>query len=355
MRIKWFFLCLSLIMLNCKEKNVTLYVGTYTNGESEGIYQFQFNTETGELNNKLLAAKTDNPSFISYSPNKQFMYAVGEGSTGTVASFKVNKNGTLQLLNKVNSNGSAPCHISINPKGNKAVVSNYMSGNVSLYNINNDGTLNNAYQIFDYSSTGRVSHAHSAQFFKDKLYVSDLGINSVYEYKLNNNKANYELISSSIVNLKEKAGPRHFSISKDGQFLYIINEYASTISAVKKVKDKYKLVNNYSTLSESFNGTNSCADVHLSQDEKYLYGSNRGENTIVVFNRNKNDGSLRKIQTISTEGDWPRNFNIDPTGKFLLVANQKSNNISVYNIDSASGELSFLHSSNIPTPVCLEF
>jgi len=355
MKYNWFFLCLSLILINCKEKNVSLYVGTYTKGDSEGIYQFQFNTETGELNNKLLAATTENPSFISYSPNKQFMYAVGEGSTGTVTSFKVNKNGTLQLLNKVNSNGGAPCHISINPKGNKAVVSNYMGGNVSLYSINNDGTLNDAYQVFDYSSTGRVSHAHSAQFFKDKLFVSDLGINSVYEYKLNSNKASYELISSSIVDFTEKAGPRHFSMSKDGQFIYIINEYASTISAVKKVKNKYKLINNYSTLSESFDDNNSCADVHLSQDEQYLYGSNRGENTIVVFKRNTIDGSLIKIQTISTEGDWPRNFKIDPTGKFLLVANQKSNDIGVFKIDSTSGELSFLHSSNIPTPVCLEF
>jgi 6-phosphogluconolactonase len=151
------------------------------------------------------------------------------------------------------------------------------------------------------------------------------------------------------------AGPRHFKISKDGMFIYVINELNSTVSVLKKDKNNYKNIQNISTLSNDFTGHNQCADIHISKDENFIYGSNRGENSIVVFKRNKKDGTLQKIQNISVSGDWPRNFTIAPNGKFLLVANQRSKNISVYKVHKKTGELTFLHSKKVPTPFCLLF
>ena len=195
-----------------------MYVGTYTNGDSKGIYKLQFNTTTGELSDKQLAVAIENPSFISFSPNKKFIYAVGEGSSGLVTAFNVKADGKLEFINNVSSEGNGPCHVSINTSGNKAVVSNYGGGIMALYNINKDGSLNKADQIFDYNLPEKVSHAHSAQFFKDNLFVADLGINAVYQYKLNTDTNTYTLISSSIVDIPEKSGPRHFALNKRWAF-----------------------------------------------------------------------------------------------------------------------------------------
>ncbi len=355
MNFKLFFLCLMVSLFYCKAQNIPLYIGTYTDGSSKGIYQAKFNSQTGELSNFQLAAETQDPSYIAYSPNKKFIYAVGEGGTGTVSAFKVKENETLEFLNTVPSNGGAPCHISINPAGDKAVVSNYVGGNVSLYEIKADGTLKPAFQVFEYNTKDKASHAHSAQFFNSSLFVSDLGMDAIYLYTLNNDNKTYDLVSSSSVSIQEKAGPRHFVITKDGQFIYNINEYASTVTASKKEISGFFLIDNYSTLSKDYKKANSCADIHLSKNENFLYGSNRGENTIVVFKRNSVDGTLTQIQNIDVEGEWPRNFTIDPTGKFLLVANQHSNNISIFKINPESGILSYLSSAKTPSPVCLLF
>jgi 6-phosphogluconolactonase len=150
-------------------------------------------------------------------------------------------------------------------------------------------------------------------------------------------------------------GPRHFAITRNGQFIYIINEYGGSITSVKRKFNSFEQIDFDSTLDESFRGRNSCADIHLSKDERFLYGSNRGENSIVVFKRNKLDGTIEKIQTTPVHGDWPRNFTLDPTGKFLLVANQKSNNISVFSINLSTGKLTFLNQVTLPSPVCLLF
>ncbi|MCF7567486.1 lactonase family protein [Sabulilitoribacter arenilitoris] len=351
MKFKIYLILISMSLFSCTTQNSILYVGTYTNGDSEGIYSFQFNTETGELSNKQLAASTDNPSFITFSEDRKYLYAVGEGKTGAVSAFKVGNENNLELINTADSNGGAPCHISINK--NRAVVSNYSGGTVSIYSINSDGSLNEASQVFNHNSDSIASHAHSAQFYKDQLYVSDLGRNGVYNYKLENDA--YKLVDSSILNMTEKAGPRHFSLTKGGQFIYIINEYANTITSGKKAAGGFELLQNISTLADDFKAKSYCADIHLSDDERFLYGSNRGENSIAVFKRNTNSGKLEKIQNISVHGDWPRNFTIDPSGKFLLVANQKSSNISVFKIKKETGKLSFLHDIKTDTPVCLLF
>ncbi|MFI1773017.1 lactonase family protein [Thalassobellus citreus] len=344
---------ISLHYCNANAQNTPLYVGTYTDGYSEGIYKLDFNQNTGELSNLQLAVSTQNPSFITYSRNKKFIYGVSESLGGSVSSFKIRENGHLKFLNKVSSNGKGPCHISINKQGNKAVVSNYSGGSASIYSIARDGKLNDATQIFNYNTDDKVSHAHSAQFFRNELYIADLGINALYQYKLKDNT--YKLTLPTVVEMVENPGPRHFTITKNGQYIYIINEYGSSVTSVKRTETGFKQIDYDSTLDEAYEGYNSCADIHLSRNELYLYGSNRGENSIVVFKRNKLDGTIEKIQTVPIHGDWPRNFTLDPSGKFLLVANKKSHNISVFRINASTGKLSFLNDVKVPRPVCLLF
>tara|TARA_R110000868_G_scaffold396464_4_gene668656 strand:+ start:198 stop:1265 length:1068 start_codon:yes stop_codon:yes gene_type:complete len=355
MKFKLLYVGVFTILINysCIAQIVPLYVGTYTNGDSEGIYQLQFNTETGELSNQKLAINIDNPSFLTYSADRKYLYSTNETDNGFLSSYKINDDGSLALLTRVSSQGKGPCHISINEDGTKVAVSNYGGGTISIYPVNTNGSLSEVSQVFNHNTENEKSHVHSAQFFKDDLFVSDLGRNAVYQYKLKNN--NYKLKSPAIVKTEGNPGPRHFSITNNGEFIYIINEYGSSITSVKKTADGFEKIDHDSTLNDSYKGNNSCADIHLSKDERFLYGSNRGENSIAVFKRVINTGKIEKIQNMSVHGDWPRNFALDPAGKFLLVANKKSNNIAVFSIDNTSGKLSFLHEVKAPEPVCLLF
>lgn len=333
-------------------QNIPLYVGTYTNGESEGIYHYDFDTLTGKLTNKRLAVTAVNPSFITFSKNKKFIYTVSESDIGSlVFSYSVNKNGTLDFLNKVSSNGKGPCHVQLNGDGNIMAVSNYGGGTFALYKIEKNGSILDAFQVFNHNVPGVKSHAHSAKFFRNDLFVADLGRNFLAQYTV---KDDFYSATKKYM-MAKKAGPRHFVITKKGNFIYVINELNATITALKRNYDTYTEIQTIRTTRDDYKGMNSCADIHLSNDENYLYGSNRGENTIVVYKRNKGTGEIKKIQSIAVEGDWPRNFTLAPNGNFLLVANKKSNNISVYKVAKNSGELTYLYSEKTPAPVCLLF
>ncbi len=171
MTLKLSFLALSLMLLSCNNQTIPVYVGTYTNQNSEGIYKFMFNTKTGDLSDLQLVAKTENPSFIAFSPNKAYLYAVNEAENGTVAAFKVEDDGSLTFINQEKSFGGAPCHVSVNQAGTKVVASNYVGGNISLYNTNKNGSLTEASQIFDHNTDSIKSHAHSAKFLNNKSNV----------------------------------------------------------------------------------------------------------------------------------------------------------------------------------------
>ena len=353
------YLCFAISFLTYAQNEKNIYLGTYTDGKSEGIYQLPFNQETGELGTIKLVAKVENPSFLAYSPDKKYVYAVSETNnfqgenSGFISAFKVLTNGSLQFLNKVSSEGAHPCHISIDVTGKKAVVSNYTGGTVALFPILTDGSLGSANQVFNHNTKTETSHAHSAQFLNDELYVADLGRNAVFEYKEVEN--NYQLVTNSIVTMEPNSGPRHFVISKNGAFMHIINEYANTVTSAVNTTNTFKLLAHTSTLDAIFKGESFCADIHLSNDENFLYGSNRGENSIVVFKRDKTTGNIKKIQSISVEGNWPRNFTLSPNEKYLLVANQKSKNISVFKKHHTTGKLTFVQSVATPTPVYLLF
>ncbi len=336
-------------------QKIPMYVGTYTDATSNGIYYYNFNTKTGELTNKKLAAKIINPSFIAYSTNKKYLYAVGEvdnynnTKSGFVSAYKIAKDGTLKFLNKTTSSGAHPCHITLNSKN--AVISNYTGGTISIHKIDKDGSIQPAFQVINQNAPNKISHVHFAKFFRKELFVANLGRDFISNFINDGNK----YVLKENYHMSPKAGPRHFEITKSGKFIYVINELNSTISTLKKENKSYTNIQNISTLNNTFKGENACAEIQLSKNKQFLYGSNRGENSIVVFKRNKKTGVIKKIQSISVHGNWPRNFTLSPDGKFLLVANKKSKNISVFRVSLKTGLITFMYSKTAPTPVCLLF
>lgn len=341
------------------EQKHQLFVGTYTDGESKGIYKLTFNSTMGELSNKTLVAELANPSFLKISSDKKNLYAVHEIADfdslgGGVSAFTL-RDTILELQNSRGTAGKGPCHVSLSDNGYLA-VSNYSGGNFSVFKLKEDGSLPETSQVVDHKvlDTSKTSHAHMAHFVGSNLFVADLGLDAVKRYQLNEDL--FIPGTQASLNMAEGAGPRHFTFGKEGKLLYVINELNSTITVFEKGENgDYNEIQTVGTLASDFEGKSYCADIHLSADGKFLYGSNRGENTIVVFTVDENSGLLNVVGRTSVHGDWPRNFSLDPTGKFLLVANQRSHNITVYSRDEEQGTLQFLNEFKMPSPVCLEF
>ncbi len=359
------FVIIAILFINCKNiaplEPVTLFVGTYTDTDSKGIYSYRFDSKTGMLSEMKLQAELPSPSFVKISPDKNYLYAVQETNAydslggGGVSAFAI-KNKQLELLNSRSTSGAHPCHISISSDGKKLAVSNYTGGNLAEFNIENTGSLSTIKNLIEHKviDSTRIPHVHSSLFRGSNLFVADLGLDALKRYARVDDS--YVQGEQSSIDFAKGDGPRHFTFSVDGKFMYVINEHSSTISIFQKNDTgAYMEIGRESTLSPDFKGDSYCADIHLSADGKFLYGSNRGENSIVVFEVDETSGNLNYIETVSVQGDWPRNFTIDPSGKFLLVANQKSDNITVFSRDDKNGKLNFLHEVSLPMPVCLEF
>nr|WP_299382426.1 lactonase family protein [Allomuricauda sp.] len=354
---------LALSALSCSEtkkmkKDHTLFVGTYTNGDSEGIYKFKFNSETGELTHQELAATLTNPSYLKISQDRKNLYAVQETADfdslgGGISAFQLEE-GKLNLLNQKGSGGAHPCHVALSENGYLA-ASNYSGGNVSIYSLMENGALAEDPQLIDHKvlDTSKTSHAHMAGFEGDKLFVADLGLDAVKQYKEQDGQ--FVAAQQPSLDVAEGAGPRHFTFSASGR-LYVINELNSTLTVFDPTSSgTFKEIQTLSTLDPKFEGKSYCADIHLSPDGKFLYGSNRGENSIAIFSVDQETGKVKPVGWEPVKGDWPRNFSLDPTGKFLLVANQRSNNITVFSRDTEQGTLQFLNEISLSSPVSLEF
>lgn len=363
------FLTLLTFSMSAQEEGYkSLYVGTFTSEGAEGIYLCKFEENTGKIFIQKVFKGIDNPSFLQVSPGGDFLYAVTrfsaevEPSGGYIQAYKIGSNGEIIFINKQVSNGSDPCHIDISPDGNYAAIATYGGGSVSLFEINGDGSLNAAGSIIKNEGSGpnqarqKAPHAHSVLFSKDnkKLFSADLGTDCVNIYNLEGGI----LIPANQPQLKVApgAGPRHIRFHPDGTALYVINELNSTISVFTKTKEKWEEIQTVSSLPEGFKGTNYCADIHISDDGNYLYGSNRGHNSIAVFKIKGKTNRLEWLAAVPGQGDWPRNFTLSPDGRFLLVANQKSGDISVLKIDPENGIPEFTGNKlKVPAPVCLVF
>lgn len=348
-----------------------LYVGTYTSGKSEGIYGYHFNPESGKLT-RFTSVSSINPSFLAIDRTKRYLYAVNEVGQyagkpgGGVSAYKIERGtGNLRLLNEQATQGADPCHLSIDNKKSALLVANYTGGNITVLPLRSDGTLGVVMDWEQHEGSGpkeqqKGPHAHC--IILDRLerhaLAADLGIDKVMIYRFDRATGKLTPAEQPFAELKAGAGPRHLTLHPNGKFLYVINELDSTMTAFRynELNGTLTHIDTVSTLPSDFSGVSYCADVHVSPSGKFLYGSNRGHNSIVVFEIDPRTGKLKLVQHVSTQGDWPRNFTLDPSGKFLLVANQRSDNVVTFSIDTRTGRLTPAdYIEEIPSPVCLKF
>jgi len=349
------------------------YIGTYTNtGKSEGIYRLFLNTTTGAMRVDGVAAKSADPSFLALHPNGRVLYAVNEleqfegKRTGAVSAFAITSgSGALTPINQLASHGAAPCYVSVDRTGHTVFVANYLSGTIASFPVRQDGGLGDARAVVQHEGKGPNAerqegpHAHCiiADPANRHVIAADLGVDGVLVYRFDE-KAGELSRSATKVATKPGAGPRHLAFHPSGQFLYVINELDSTIVAYRYDGERGTLGQVQVTAS-SPGGTataNFPADLHVTPLGRFLYGSNRGHNTIAVFSIDSSSGQLTAVQQISTGGDWPRNFAFDPTTRFLLVANQRSDSILSFRVDAESGRLTPTGETvQLPSPVCIRF
>jgi len=366
-------LVLSLSLCSQKAKEQFLIIGTYTSEKSEGLYVYKFNTETGE-NSFVSSVKTSNPSFLAVSPNHKYVYAVNENAdstrftvTGHVVAFSFDKaTGKLNFINKQESGGRHPCYVSIDKTGKWVIVGNYSSGSLSVLPVKSNGSLDSATQVIQHEGSSVNSerqegpHVHATVLNKSNktLYVPDLGMDMVMLYNFDSKSGKLKDFRIPSVATEPGAGPRHIDVHPNGKYAYLMEEMTGAVSAYEIEKDGYlSLLQNISGLPRDFDGAVGSADIHVSPDGKFLYCSNRGEsNTIGIFSINQSNGQLVWIDHQSTLGKTPRNFNFDPTGNFLLVANQNSDEIVIFKRDKQTGLLTDTGKRiNVSKPVCLKW
>ena len=365
------FLTFSVII--AQKNDPYLLIGTYTNGKSEGIYVYTFNEQTGDATYKSFI-KTQNPSFLAISPNRQYVYAVNEKEDSTrftneghVAAFSFDKkDGTLHFLNKQSSGGVHPCYVTVDKTGKWVIAANYSSGTIGVVGIKKDGSLDTLHQKIEHygysvnSERQTGPHAHSAILSKDNrfLFTPDLGTDKIMIYRFNDKTGDAVEADYPFVQSEPGAGPRHFEFHPNGRNAYLIEEMNGTISAFSYVSKSGELsmIQTISALPPEYMKTIGSADIHISPDGKFLYATNRGEsNTIGTFGINS-QGLLHPIMHDSTMGKTPRNFNFDPTGNYVLVANQNSDNIVIFKRDKQSGLLADTGKRiNVGNPVCLKW
>lgn len=348
---------------------VDVYFGTYTQGgsASKGIYRSTLDLTNGKLSAAVLAGEATNPSFIELHPDGKFLYAVSEsGKTGSVSAYAIDSStGDLKLLNQQPTSGSGPCHLSIDFAGKNVLFANYGSGSAGVIPIKPDGSLAKPTGFVQHTGSSvntrrqKGPHAHSINVSPDNrfAFVADLGIDKIMNYKLDIKKGTLTANSDKNIKTKPGSGPRHFSFHPNGKSAYVINELDCTMTAYAYKADSGSLteVQTITTLPEGYKGSNSCAEVRVHPGGKFLYGSNRGHDSIVVY-RIGAEGKLTFVEHETADIKTPRNFNIDPSGKYCVVANQGSNSVVVLRIDQKTGALIATgHKIQVGSPVCVRF
>ena len=331
-----------------------IYAGTSSTRGSKGIYVFEFDRSQGKLKELQTVKEGTSPGFLSVSPDRKYLYAIyGQGSrsdgNGSVMSFKIDRaTGFLTKINEQSTGGKGPAHISIDPKGRFAYVSNYGDGTLSVLPINKNGSLGSASDFIKHTGssivTGRQqgSHVHSIIPSPDGkfIYVSDLGIDKVMIYRV---QSNGKLAPASVPFTQNVAGsgPRHFTIHPNNNFAYSLEELSSTVASfrINRRNGALSSQERIPMLPPDFKGQNSAADIHFSPDGKFLYASNRGHESLVIYKVDAKTGKLSLVGHENTGGKHPRNFMIDKMGEFVFTANQNTDNVVVFTRDKETGKL----------------
>ncbi|HLN02632.1 MAG TPA: lactonase family protein [Bryobacteraceae bacterium] len=356
------------------ERDYLAYIGTYTGKNSKGIYVFRFNAATGKLAPIGLAAESNNPSFLAIHPNYRFLYAsieVGDldgQKNGAVAAYSIDRTtGKLTFLNQVSSHGVGPCHVTVDKTGKNLFVANYDGGSIAVLPIGADGKLGEASTAIQHhgSSVNKERqegpHAHCIQPSPDNRFalVADLGLDEVLVYRFDPTKGTLTPNDPPFGKTPAGAGPRHFAFAPNGKFVYVINEIQCTAStfAYDPKQGALRLLDTISTLPDGYTVTDkdSTAEMRVHPSGKFVYGSNRGHDSIAVFAVDSAKGTLKPVERISTQGKTPRGFDIDPTGSYLIAANQDSDTLVVFQIDHNTGKLTPGQKIEAFAPVDVEF
>lgn len=350
--------------------NKVAYVGTYTrteghvDGQARGIHRISVNQNTGAVIHNRLVAKVTNPSYLVTNKEGHRVYAVSELAhadepTGFLHVYDVRKK--LHEIAKLPTNGQAPCHVELDKTEQFAIVSNYVGGTATLYRMDGENTREvEVFRVPPVALQGRDSWLHSANIAPNNKTVAicDKGLDKIWLFTLDQEQERLLPHPQVAFELEPGAGPRHAVWSPSGRFLYVINELNNSVDVIAHAPEKQRFtkVQNVSTLPGDFTGESFCADIELSPDGRFLYGSNRGHNSIVSYRVNQASGLLEAAAWTPSGGDYPRNFTLTPNGNYLLVANQNSDNIVTMARDAASGRLTPSGDHfELPTPVCLEF
>ena len=357
-----------------RSDSALLYVGTYTDGtRSEGIHLARMDRRSGELRLVGSFAAGPNPSFLAIHPNGRVLYAVNEveahngRATGAVSAFAIAPDtGALTRLNEQPSEGGAPCYVSVDRSGRAVLVANYAGGSVALLPIQPGGALAAATHVAKHQGVGpnaerqEAPHAHCIVADPSNRFAlaADLGADRVLVYRVDLDAGALLHVEQSDAVMHPGSGPRHLAFHPKLPLVFVANELDSTVTTLGFDREAGALspLRTVSTLPAGWRGANYTADIHVATSGRTLYVSNRGHNSLAVFSVADSTGALSLDQVVSTRGDWPRNFSLDPTGRWLLVANQKSGSVVVFARDQESGRLTpTAQRLAIPSPVCLRF
>jgi 6-phosphogluconolactonase len=350
-----------------------VYVGTYTSGgKSRGIYRLDLDLRSGKLSAPDLACEATDPSFLAIHPSGKLLYAVSERNEvdgrpgGAVLAFVIDQDtGKLGLINHQSSRGAGPCHLIVDKTGNNVLVANYGGGSLASLPIAPDGRLGPSNSFIQHKGMGNDPgrqegpHAHSINLDRAGRFavVADLGLDKVFIYRFDDLKGTLTPNDPPFTEVTPKSGPRHFAFAPDGRFGYVISELANTLTAFEYDASvgSLKPIQTISTLPAVFRGKSYTAEVQVHPSGKFVYGSNRGHDSIAIFAVDPATGKLSSVGFEPTQGRNPRNFAIDPTGAYLLAENGDSGTIVVFQIDAKSGALRPTGQSvQVPNPVCIK-
>jgi 6-phosphogluconolactonase len=355
--------------------DMLVYFGTYTGEKSKGVYVSRLDLASGALTPPELAGETTSPSFLAVHPSQNFLYAVNEignfqgKESGSVTAFAIDRTtGRLTALNQQPSVGRGPAHLVVDKTGRNVLVANYGGGSVAVVPIGTDGTLKPPSAFIQHTGASvnpqrqKGPHAHSINVDPANrfAYAADLGLDKVLVYRFDADKGSLVANDPPFASVAPGAGPRHFTIHPNGRFAYVINEISVTVTAFRRDIDRGSLaeLQTISTLppGQAVEPSFSTADVQVHPSGRFLYGSNRGHDSIVVFAIDETSGRLTHVENRPTQGSTPRGFGIDPSGSYLLAANQRSDSVVVFRIDRQTGRLTPTgHTIDVGAPVCVKF
>ena len=354
-------------------KEYLVYFGTYTDKGSKGIYACRFRPATGKLTPVELAAETVIPSFLAVDPARRYLFAANEigdyqnAKSGSVSSFAIDRQtGKLRALNTVPSRGADPCHLTVDKNGRHVLVANYTGGSVAVLPVKADGMLGESSDFKQHLGSSvnperqKEPHAHDIVLTPDNRFavVADLGLDKLLVYRFDLERGTLSPNDPPSGSVKPGSGPRHIALHPNGRWAYVISEMANTVTAFDwdGAKGSFHEVQTVSTLPKDFTGENTTAEVAVDAKGRFLYGSNRGHDSIAVYAIDPAKGMLTLIEDVPTLGKEPRNFALDPTGAYLFAANQNSNTVVVFRVNPSSGRLTPTGEKvDVFSPVCVTF